>query len=610
MATTLQPTGELDATPSRRAALAVRNGVVNGPEGDLLGWDAVDWRAAEEGVRRLRQRIFTASRAGDLKKVRNLQKLLLRSRSNTLVSVRRVTQHNAGRKTPGVDGQVVLTDQGRAELAHWVQHHARPWHARPVKRVYIPKQGGKLRGLGIPVLVDRVLQARVLNALEPEWEARFEPKSYGFRPGRGCQDAIGAIYLTLKGKHPKRQWIVDADLAAAFDRIDHGQLLAALGGFPARGLIAAWLRAGVVDHGRLAPTLEGTPQGGVISPLLLNIALHGMEQAAGVRYHTTGTHAGKTVAGTPVLIRYADDLVCLCHSRQQAEQVTARLAAWLAPRGLAFNPAKTRIVHIDDGFDFLGFNVRRYHGKLLIKPSKAAIRRVREHLRTTLRSLRGAEAAAIPHTVNPIVRGWTAYYRTVVSSKVFDALDTDLWRLTYKWASYRHPNKSKQWVTARYFGTFHPTRQDRWVFGDRKSGVYLRKFSWTKIVRNQLVTGASSPDDPALAQYWADRRRKGPPPPLHAAELWQLRRQGGRCPLCGGFLLHADQQPQSPHQWEQWLTTTRKAIAKRHIVSTGPGTPNDHRPSLVHAHCHRRHPETGTGSDPALLPTREPVGLA
>jgi RNA-directed DNA polymerase len=180
MTTTLEPKGKLDATPGRRAAAAARAGVVNGPEGGVLGWDAVDWRAAEDNVRRLRQRIFTASRAGDLNKVRNLQKLLLRSRSNTLVSVRRVTQRNAGRKTPGVDGQVVLTDQGRAELAHWVQHHATPWHARPVKRVYIPKQGGKLRGLGIPVLVDRVLQARVASALEPEWEARFEPRSYGF----------------------------------------------------------------------------------------------------------------------------------------------------------------------------------------------------------------------------------------------------------------------------------------------------------------------------------------------------------------------------------------------------------------------------------------------
>src|SRR5262245_26050834 len=191
---------------------------VNGPEGDVIDWDAVDWRRVEEDVRRLRQRIFTASQAGDLKKVRNLQKLMLRSRSNTLLSVRRVTEINAGRATAGVDGKVVLLSQSKAALAKGVQHRARPWIPKPVRRVFIPKPGTtKKRGLGIPVIVDRCLQAVALGALEPEWEARFEPKSYGFRPGRGCHDAIGAIYSTLNGKNPQRVWVLDADLTAALD---------------------------------------------------------------------------------------------------------------------------------------------------------------------------------------------------------------------------------------------------------------------------------------------------------------------------------------------------------------------------------------------------------
>lgn len=236
---------------------------------------------------------------GDLKRVRNLQKLMLQSRANALSSVRRVTERNAGRMTAGVDGSVVVTAPGKVALADRVQHRSGPWKPRPVKRVYIDKANGKRRPLGIPVIVDRAIQAQVVNALEPEWEARFEPKSYGLRPGRGCHDAISAIYLTVKGKHPRRRWVLDADLAAAFDRIDHSHLLAQLGTFPARELVARWLQAGVVENGRLAPTEEGTPQGGVISPLLLNVALHGMETAAGAGAERVGLQRGQDAGRLP-----------------------------------------------------------------------------------------------------------------------------------------------------------------------------------------------------------------------------------------------------------------------------------------------------------------------
>ena len=462
--------GMLDAAAPASAA-------VNGPEDDILDWDAVVWRVVEDDVRRLRQRIFTATQAGDWKKVRNLQKLMLRSRANALASVRRVTEINAGRKTAGVDRRLVVDDQDKAKMAAWLQHGAAAWTPRPVKRVFIPKAGGKRRGLGIPVIADRCLQALTVTALEPEWEARFESRSYGFRPGRSCQDAMQSIFVTARGKTCKRQWVLDADLAAAFDRIDHDHLLDQLGSFPARGPVAAWLRAGVIDQGRFAPTEQGSPQGGVISPVLMNVALHGMEAAAKVRYILTGANTGTARPDSPVLIRYADDLLVFCHTRDQAEQVKARLAGWLAPRGLKFNEDKTSIRHLDDGVDFLGFNVRRYRGKLLIKPSKAAVKRIRQRLSTEMRALRGHNAQMVLIRLNPIIRGWSAYYRHCVSSKVFDALDDHMWKLTYKWAKFTHPHKGKRWIIRRYFGRFNESRRDKWVFGDRHSGAYLHKFA-------------------------------------------------------------------------------------------------------------------------------------
>jgi RNA-directed DNA polymerase len=289
--------------------------------------------------------------------------------------------------------------------------------------------------------------------------------------------------------------------------------------------------------------------------------------------------------GSPVLIRYADDFVALCHTREEALEIKARLAKWLAPRGLAFNEDKTRIVCLDDGFDFLGFNDRRYRGKLLIKPSKAAIRRIRARLRSELRALRGHSAKAVIRRLNPIIRGWANYYRTHVAAEIFDKLDQYLWRLTYKWARFSHANKSASWVTARYFGRFNKARQDRWVLGDRTSGAFMHRFCWTNIVRHQIVRQGASPDDPELADYWAWRRHKASLPINLTAQRLH-RAQDGRCAICNSTLLAIEDRPQTPRQWETWLATARKTID----VDWAPRTTDKAEPRLIHLDCNTRQP--------------------
>jgi RNA-directed DNA polymerase len=372
-----------------------------------------------------------------------------------------------------------------------------------------------------------------------------------------------------------------------------------------------------MDQGQFSPTLEGTPQGGVISPVLLNVALHGMEQAAGVRYRNSNRSDAETVTGTPVLVRYADDYVAMCYSRQQAEEVKQRLAAWLAPRGLSFNEDKTKIVHMEDGFSFLGCSIRRYvdrhgSGKLLIKPSQESVKRFRKRLAAEVHSLRGANAAVVVARLNPVVRGWSAYYRSRVSSRVFHGLDRDLWYLTWRWGCHTHPNKSRHWVAARYYGMFNRTRKDRWVFGDPETGAYLTKCSWTKIVRHVPVRGGASPDDPSLAGYWAERRRKRRSPPLDSHTLKMLKAQDDRCPVCGELLIDATQEPQSPQAWEQWFIDARCTLRKQRVLQRAE-TPEGERTwyRLVHAHCLRQQAGQAVNQrSTSAAPSKPPLRLA
>ena len=388
------------------------SGAANGPKGPTgTTGHAIDWRQADRIVGNLRGRIFRATQANDLRTVRALQKLMLRCYSNMRRSVRRVTQVNAGKNTPGVDKLLVKTPAARGKM---VDQRAtlQPWRAQPVRRVYIPKSNGKQRPRGIPTSTDRCLQAMVKQALEPEWEARFEGSSYGFRPGRGCPDALPKIYNLALPKNRKK-WVVDADVKGAFDNIHQDFLRTALGDFPGRECVRQWLKAGVMEDGACHTSDRGTPQGGVISPLLLNGALHGREPALGVRHNRQGEIAGKRA-----VVRYADDVVVFCASQEDAQRVRDKLLApWLAERGLALSEEKTRIVHRTEGFDFLGFTIRQYHKpettrtgfKLLITPSKKAVARKRQELRAVWLGLKGHNVPAVLRKLNPIIRGWAGY---------------------------------------------------------------------------------------------------------------------------------------------------------------------------------------------------------
>ncbi|MBP2405626.1 group II intron reverse transcriptase/maturase [Streptomyces syringium] len=550
-------------------------------------WAGINWPETERNVVRLRQRIFKASQEGDLKRVRNLQKLMLRSHSNTLSSVRRVTQRSTGKATAGVDGERALTHQGRAKLVAEIASES-GLKTKPVRRVYIPKANGKKRPLGIPTIRDRVHQARAKNALEPEWEARFEARSYGFRPGRSCHDAIQAIFNVSAHKSARRLWVLDADLSAAFDRIDHRHLMRAIGGFPGRGMVLRWLKAGVMEGGRFAPTEEGTPQGGVISPLLLNIALHGMGEAAGAVANPQ-SNAGRVA---PVLVRYADDFVALCATEGEAEDVKSRLEEWFRPRGLAFNEEKTKVVHLREGFDFLGFNVRRFNDKMIIKPSPDAVSRCKREMKKNVRQMAGAPVAAVIHRLNPIIRGWSTYYRAVVSKETFGKLDHYMWELLWRWAKRRHRKKGGRWIAARYWGTFRPGSQNRWIFGDRDTGDRLHQFAETKIVRHVSVKGPASKDDPTLTTYWAARRRSRPHPQADGKNRVLLAvRQRGLCPRCGHDLVAGDSyEPQSTREWVLWFTAATRGTHVHHVVHRHQGGSDDKKNlELIHAECHRRH---------------------
>lgn len=544
----------------------------------MYEWKDLPWRKLERKVFKLQKRIYQASSRGETEAVRKLQRLLLKSQAAKLLAVRRVSQDNQGKKTPGVDGIASLTPKDRLELSRTIRIDGK---AAPVRRVYIPKPGSdEKRPLGIPTMQDRALQALVKLALEPEWEAKFEPNSYGFRLGRSVWDAIDAIY---KGIRSKAKYVLDADICKCFDKINHDVLIKKVNTSPylARQ-IRAWLKAGVLDGDTLFPTEEGTPQGGVISPLLANIALHGMESVITDWFPRLNKN-GHYKSGA-ILIRYADDFVILHEDLQVAQQCQDVITSWLKLMGLELKPSKTRIVHTLErvneqpaDFDFLGFNIRQYvagkskedrttNGQGLgyrtsIQPSKEAVRRHVQALREIIDENKNASQENLIRQLNPIITGWANYYHTVVSSKIFSKLDHILFLMLWAWAKRRHPNKNKRWIANKYWG-IDEVKAVKWKFQPFK-GTPLYNHKKVKITRHVKVQGNRSPYDGDWA-YWSGRQGRYPGVSAGVATL--LKRQRGKCNWCGLYFKPGD------------------ILENDHIDPNGSDAlPNR---QMLHRHCH------------------------
>jgi RNA-directed DNA polymerase len=513
------------------------------------GGNTIPWRRLQRNVFKLQKRIYQASRRGDMRTVRKLQRLLMTSRSAKLLAVRRVTQDNRGRRTAGVDGVKSLTPPKRLALAQSLHLTGK---AQPVRRVWIPKSGSPTdhRPLGIPTMADRARQTLVKLALEPAWEARFAPNSYGFRPGRSCHDAITAIFTAIGHK---AKYVLDADIEKCFDRIDQEALLAKVNPSPwLRRQLRAWLHAGVLDQGTLFPTEAGTMQGSPLSPLLANIALHGLEAAVKKAFPTSGSRKRKA----PNVVVYADDLVILHEDRTVIERCQHLVSEWLRPLGLTLKPSKTRITHTLEsndarpGFDFLGYHIRQFpvgktksgknsrghlHGfKTIITPSRSAIKRQRTKLRETITRYHHTEQGILIDALNPRIRGWSNYYRPVASARVFSALDHGLYMQLRRWAFSRHPKKSHHWSTRKYW------RLDEgqgWRFQPSKGGRALNGHTKTSIRYHVKVQGARSPYDGDWV-YWSTRLGRHPTTRPRVARLLKL--QGGRCQACRLYFIEGD----------------------------------------------------------------------
>ncbi|WP_297527341.1 group II intron reverse transcriptase/maturase [Thiohalobacter sp.] len=518
------------------------------------GWHDISWRTVHKTVGRLQARIAKAAREGDWRTVRRLQKLLTRSTSAKALAVRRVTE-NQGRRTPGVDGETWSTpgDKWRAIFDLDTRHY-RP---RPLRRVHIPKANGGKRPLGIPTMRDRAMQALYLLALDPVAESTADPNSYGFRRGRSTVDAIVQCQNALGRRHSP-QWVLDADIKGCFDNISHSWLERHI---PIdRVVLRRWLKAGYMEQGRLFPTEGGTPQGGIISPTLANMTLDGMERLLKSRFKRR--HKIN-------FIRYADDFVVTASTREALEhEVVPLLEAFLGERGLQLSKEKTRVTHITEGFDFLGWNVRRFNKILLIKPSRKNRKAFYQKVADTLRRMRTASQDDVIRTLNPIIRGWGEYHRSQMAKRTFAKMDHKIFQALWRWARRRHPNKGQRWIRKKYF---RASDNRSWVFAS--DNTTLARLSDLSIRRHVKVKAEANPYDPAWESYFEHVLMKKMASTLMGRRklYWLWARQNGVCSWCGEKIVKKT-------GWHVHHRTWR----------THGGTDKADNLAMMHPNCHRQ----------------------
>ena len=502
-------------------------------------WEAIDWQKALAYVKKLQVRIVKAQKEGHYSKVKSLQWLLTHSFYAKALAVKRVTS-NQGKRTSGVDHELWLTPQAKFNAISKLNR--RGYHPQPLRRHYIPKKNGKMRPLGIPTMTDRAMQTLYKFSLEPIAETYADPNSYGFRIGRSTHDAIEQCFTDLnKGKSP--EWILEGDIKGCFDHISHEWLLENI---PMdTQILEKWLKCGYVETRKLFPTDEGAPQGGTISPTLMNMTLDGLERLLQERLPTRQKVNGRTHFNKLNFVRYADDFIITGESPEfLRDKVLPIVEEFLTERGLQLSEEKTVITHIEDGFDFLGKNIRKYNGKLLIKPSKTSVKSFLEKVRSIIKGNKSTKQETLIRKLNPVIRGWVNNQRYVVSSKVFSRVDYEIYKCLWQWAKRRHKKKSHKWIAQKYW---HHIGSRQWTFSvpyenqsTEGEPLYckLEYSTDTKIIRFKKIVAEANPFDECWTDYFEEREGEKLLNSTKGREklltIW--RRQHRRCPVCGDLI--------------------------------------------------------------------------